>query len=657
MAQRDRIHKIENQGDFKVIVAIDFGTHGTGIGYAIIDQDQKEPETYIEQDWCQNADKKNKTDILLSPNGQFLAFGEKALEQYMNLADEFDGNSSSNDDDIGPDAPSKPMLFESFKMALYRSDAHFGDGDIRDVVEAKDGRKWNTGKVFIEALKCMKRHILSTFHRKQVRVKDTDTGQLRPIQGIADIQWILTVPAIWSDRAKFKMERWSQTAGLIGGDILDHLRIVYEPDCASISCQYEAVDEEQDDLKQDNSAFAPGTRYILIDAGGGTVDIACHQVLAEMEMEEIHRPTGGPWGSDYMDGFFDELLDEIFGQGTVDKFRRSRPAVYTKIVDNFRKSKMLFYSNANVKRHKVQLHMDFMDHVEDESSSALSFGKMLENATPFGLEKGHFGLEEDTLWMSREVWSKHLFDRIIDPMIGHVQELIEEVNQVEGKDGTVAKVKYLCLAGGLSSSKYFQHRIHESFGIDSPYGLSIRIPRRPILSVIDGALKLGLKPSYIKTRRVKYTYGIAVDRSEKNVKVDRLPDGYLERNTYIHEYTKRRTVRNLFSAFIRKNEPIDLERPIEKEYRRFSKDEESSKISLYFSGEADPYVIQEGQQPLASVKITFPKEYNGLKFIVQFFFGDTKLRAKVNYRSKKGGDEEQEFPLEELELEYHGLDK
>ena len=46
-----RFGLLQSKGDFKVIVAIDFGTHGTGIGYAILDQDQKEPETYIEQDW------------------------------------------------------------------------------------------------------------------------------------------------------------------------------------------------------------------------------------------------------------------------------------------------------------------------------------------------------------------------------------------------------------------------------------------------------------------------------------------------------------------------------------------------------------------------------------------------------------------------------
>ena len=58
------------------------------------------------------------------------------------------------------------------------------------------------------------------------------------------------------------MERWAEKAGLISRNIFGHLRIVYEPDCASISCQYEANDE-------DSSAFSAGERYILIDAGGG----------------------------------------------------------------------------------------------------------------------------------------------------------------------------------------------------------------------------------------------------------------------------------------------------------------------------------------------------------------------------------------------------
>ena len=63
---------------FDYFVAIDFGTHGTGLGYAI----KETGEIYHEQDWCKNNDIKNKTDILLTWMGKFKAFGYEALDQF-----------------------------------------------------------------------------------------------------------------------------------------------------------------------------------------------------------------------------------------------------------------------------------------------------------------------------------------------------------------------------------------------------------------------------------------------------------------------------------------------------------------------------------------------------------------------------------------------
>ena len=74
---------MEMEVKFKVIVAIDFGTHGTGLGYAIIDEGKENEEKesiYVEQDWCSNTDNKNKTDILFTHDGKFLAFGDDALK-------------------------------------------------------------------------------------------------------------------------------------------------------------------------------------------------------------------------------------------------------------------------------------------------------------------------------------------------------------------------------------------------------------------------------------------------------------------------------------------------------------------------------------------------------------------------------------------------
>ena len=543
------------------------------------------------------------------------------------------------------------MLFESFKMTLYQRTEDQKDGNIRDKLTSRNGRQLQTSKVFVEALKFIKQTIFQTFAKNGVKINE-----------IKDIQWILAVPAIWSDRAKHKMERWAKTAGLIDKNIYRHLRIVYEPDCASISCQYETGDEDQ-------KSFQSGDRYILIDAGGGTVDVACHQVKREFEMEEIYYPTGGPWGGDFIDNYFDELLDEIFGKGAIETFRTTYPANYTMIMENFRKQKMKFYDNPDVEFLKVALTSEFKTEIVEYSASKYpqiatntdDFESIIQKSRPFDLEAGkHLKCTDNDLCISLTIWKKHLFDKVIDPTIAHVQDLIEKVNKVRGRwddeNSEPRKLKYLCIAGGLAANRYFQHRIYKAFGKGSKHDLLIRTPRRPILSVIDGALRLGLRPNYIKTRRVKYTYGIAIDRSEKNVDKDRLPEGYLDKNLYIHPTTHKRTVRNLFSAFIKKNEPVDLNEAIVRRYRRFHKNVKAERISIYYSAKADPYVIEEDQKPLASVTITFPDEFQGLSFTVQFFFGDTNIRANVLCEDQKSNQNDgKQILMRELELDFNDL--
>eukprot|EP01084_Bolivina_argentea_P034449 63730_1 len=162
--------KHEEIVEFKVIVAIDFGTHGTGLGYAI--NDEKNQEIYIEQDWGQTrklVDSKNKTDILLTYNGKFLKFGDDALEEYLNQGD---GESDTDSEDLEDDEKAeriarKHMLFESFKMALYE-EKEDGSGDIRRQIACVDGRLYSTDIVFIEALKYMKRKTMDTFKQKKI---------------------------------------------------------------------------------------------------------------------------------------------------------------------------------------------------------------------------------------------------------------------------------------------------------------------------------------------------------------------------------------------------------------------------------------------------------------------------------------------------------
>ena len=168
------------------------------------------------------------------------------------------GNAQTDDEKEDNTASKRPMLFESFARRSYEQRDGFSD-DIRHKLESKDGRQLESSIIFIEAFKFMKQTIFNTFAKNNISINKENP--------IKDIQWILTVPAIWSDRAKDKMERWAQMAGLVDENTFNHLRIVYECDCASIACQYDAEDEK---------SFQPEERYIVIDAGAGKFCVIYH---------------------------------------------------------------------------------------------------------------------------------------------------------------------------------------------------------------------------------------------------------------------------------------------------------------------------------------------------------------------------------------------
>ena len=69
--------------DFRVHIAIDFGTHGTALAYTIGDK------VYRHEEWTNNkynTDVKPKSDILLDENNQPIAFGNDAIRKFVNFS-------------------------------------------------------------------------------------------------------------------------------------------------------------------------------------------------------------------------------------------------------------------------------------------------------------------------------------------------------------------------------------------------------------------------------------------------------------------------------------------------------------------------------------------------------------------------------------------
>jgi len=115
------------------------------------------------------------------------------------------------------------------------------------------------------------------------------------------IEYIITVPAVWSDAAQAKTRQCAENAGMGKG-----LQIISEPEAAAIYALH----------AMDPHSIKIGDTFVLCDAGGGTVDLISYTVSALkpiLQVEEAAMGTGRICGSTFLNRIFQRYLTEKLG--------------------------------------------------------------------------------------------------------------------------------------------------------------------------------------------------------------------------------------------------------------------------------------------------------------------------------------------------------
>jgi hypothetical protein len=130
----------------------------------------------------------------------------------------------------------------------------------------------------------------------------------------SEVQWCLTVPAIWKDDQKNAMREAAALAGLVDHKESDQLKIILEPEAALLHSRVSELDQ-----------MTPGTTVMMIDAGGGTVDLTAHTIQSQasghVELAEAAAGMGGFCGSTFVDGNFEEWLRRRVGSEAFDDWK------------------------------------------------------------------------------------------------------------------------------------------------------------------------------------------------------------------------------------------------------------------------------------------------------------------------------------------------
>jgi molecular chaperone DnaK (HSP70) len=108
------------------------------------------------------------------------------------------------------------------------------------------------------------------------------------------------------------MRKAAVEAGIIEDLNAANLLLCLEPEGASIQCR----EDSEESLK---NQMMKGTVVMVLDCGGGTVDITIHRLTCNPDekflCEELLPSSGGcEWGSKYVDLHFENFIADFFGE-------------------------------------------------------------------------------------------------------------------------------------------------------------------------------------------------------------------------------------------------------------------------------------------------------------------------------------------------------
>ncbi|KAG0076919.1 hypothetical protein BGZ90_008000 [Linnemannia elongata] len=537
----DQAKAPQPEGDYPVVMAIDFGTTFSGVAYAL----KADGEVHDMTKWPRHLAQYPKTPTLSlykKDSTRILDWGHAArLAMLKPSAKDF-------------------CLLRKFKLQL---DETLHNAPLENGISALDA--------VTHYLKKLHGHVMMELMKGFI--KNYEPNQF---------QYCLTVPAMWSDGAKNTMRRAAIGAGLIQeGDPPNRLILISEPEAAAMYCE----------RMVDRFSLKHGDRFMICDAGGGTVDLIVFEVNEPpgqaRHLREVTRGHGASCGSVFLDANMERLLERKFK-----RYRRGIKACgWASLMDTF------------------------VDMVKPMFNGQEDVLMQIPQATGLeDLNDHEIGLEDGVLCVSVEEMKAEVFEPVISDVLDLIQKQLHQSQSCSA----------IFMVGGFGSSRYLEERVRQEFG--HLVGL-VAVPQRPELAVVRGAVYAGLNTKTINMRVARRWYGV-----DANMPFE---EGVDPESKKIISHDGHVRCKERFSVYVRPGQQIGVDECVSKEYVTWSYPKGlDSPLYVCNSPNQPKYITDPGVQKIADFHIPMP-EIPGAQprtrvvFKLNLYFGLTEVRAEA----------------------------
>lgn len=323
------------------------------------------------------------------------------------------------------------------------------------------------------------------------------------------------------------------------------------------------------------------------------------------KIRELHKATGGAWGSMGVECGFEMLLANIFGEDILIDYVKSKPSSWLELINTFETKKCSFHPKKQFTVN-ISLPFSFIESFKDKT------GKSVEAVV------NEFG--EGVQWSSQGMLKLQpfvvlgFFEPIVNTIVDHLRELLLLPE--------VSRIKYLYLVGGFAESPILQGAIKDAFQSN----LKVVIPHNVSSAILKGAVMFGHDPTVVHMRRSMLTYGV----------------GCLNRYIPGEHPAKKRVIKNhqewctgVFDTFVYADQAISLGHAVTRSYTLATGSQQSTMITLYASEKENvEYITDPGCSKVGQLNVMVPDtiedgETQSRELILSLMFGETEITVEA----------------------------
>ncbi|KAI9810077.1 MAG: hypothetical protein M1827_006688 [Pycnora praestabilis] len=279
-----------------------------------------------------------------------------------------------------------------------------------------------------------------------------------------NIRYFLTVPAIWNDAGKAATRAAAIQAGFLRDENDNRLTLITEPEAAAMFCSKTGLLN----LKIHDAV-------LIVDCGGGTVDLIAYEVEEEapFTVAECTAGSGDSCGSTALNRNFSNILRAKIRKMKLPDGSKTAGKVYAKCIMDFEnRIKADFRNNGSKWAVDVGIEAEFPE---------------------AGIEEGYMTFTNEEIL------------QCFEPVVNRILELVR--NQIIAIQAQNRTLQNVLVVGGFGASEYLFQQI--KLHVPPQFQAKVVRPMDSVAAIVKGAVTAGITERVITSRVARRHYLMA----------------------------------------------------------------------------------------------------------------------------------------------------